>query len=221
MSLKTKRSYALKTTATLYNVWNHIGRIDLAKLLVIETGLILDTPSSLKSPNQTLDHILHVKRTQYISHRYELSRLMTNDHEWGVMIKTTWEDMKKIFAMDTPVIYQCPYFQDQVGTRTTVINSQLISLTLQNVSTFAEWYHAHIKIRAESKSYDADMVRPFVENCLDSFIKFNEALMPTQWNVSSRQRIQELQAKRRDPVGIPANSACRCITDVCKGLING
>ena len=108
-----------KNYSYLIQCLEHIGRIDLAKLLVIETGLIPDTPSSLKSPNQTLDHILHVKRTQYISYRYELSRLMTNDHEWGVMIKTTWEDMKKIFAMDTPVIYQCPYFQEQVGARTT------------------------------------------------------------------------------------------------------
>ena len=197
----------------------HIGRIDLAKLLVMETG-IPDIPTSLKSPSQTLDHIFHVKQTQYIFYRNELSRLTANYHEWGVMIKTTWENMKQIFAMDAPMIYQWPYFHEQIGTKTAKINPRLVSATLQNISTFAAGYHAHVRTRAESKSFHADAVKPYIEECLDSFTQFNEALMPTQWNVSSRQRIQELQAERKDPVGLPANSACRCITDICKGLMD-
>ncbi len=197
----------------------HIGRIDLAKLLVVETG-VPDVPSSLKGPNQTLDHIFYVKQTQYIFYRNELSRLTANDHEWRVMIKTTWEDMKHIFAMDTPIVHQWPCFHDQIDTETAKIDPRLISLTLQSISTFAAGYHAHIQTRAESKSFDVDALKPHVEECLDSFTQFNKVLMPTRWNVSSRRRIQERQAERKDPVGTPANNACRCVTDICSGLMD-
>lgn len=64
----------------------HIGRIDLAKLLVVETG-VPDVPSSLKGPNQTLDHIFYVKQTQYIFYRNELSRLTANDRSRDIL----WE----------------------------------------------------------------------------------------------------------------------------------
>ena len=193
-----------------------IGRNDLAEFMVTETGIIPEIPDSFRVPNQSLECVFHSKQLQYKSFRNELSRLTSNCHTWEVMVKAAWEDMKPVYAMSTPAVYQWQSLLDHESEI-----DQMITLSLQSICAFTEGFHTRLRIVADSDSFDVDMIRPWVDKCLDSSAQFNKALMPTQWNTVFRKRIQQLHDERKDPVGVPAQNACKSITDICKGLMDG